>query len=55
MTEAQHKDIELLKKDVEYFSNLEFIELSNKFNRDLNIINALLKTIEELKLKENNS
>ena len=53
MTEEQLKELELLKKDIDYFRNMDFVNISKKFNRDLTLIESLLKIIDDLKSKEN--
>lgn len=37
-------DISDLKKDIEYFEQLNFVNLAEKFKRDLRVIEYLLQT-----------
>ena len=52
MNETLQKNINELQKDIEYFSNLGFVELSKKFSRDLKIIEDLQKLFDQ-NIKEN--
>ena len=46
------KDVEKLRKDIDYFKNLGFETLSNKFSSCLSIIEQLEKQIDLYKSKE---
>ena len=52
MNETIQKHINELQKDIEYFSNLGFVELSKKFSRDLKTIEDLQKLLDQ-NIKEN--
>lgn len=42
MTEEQRKIVEEIERDIKYFNNLEFKDLANKFQRDLDLIMSLV-------------
>lgn len=46
MTEQERKEVESvvqeLEKDIDYFTRIDFINLANKFKRDLNTIKSLI-------------
>lgn len=47
MTETFEKQTEEIKRDIDYFKNIEFNDLASKFERDLEIINTLIQALNQ--------